>query len=268
MRRLVSVRIPGGASAHQEQARLPRGAGEPPDWRITCFFVDKAHRRQGVAPRALEGALRADRRPRRRNGGELPRVRRGPGRRRGIPAHRDRCDVRATRVRANPADREEPLGGDEGRARSTPPARLTRRRSPRASCMIACRMTDRHVSITWLGCASVEIRSANRRIAIDPYLHPDDRPASVICITHADYDHCHEPTLRRLVAGPAFELMLAAPACTAMTRLDVPCNPDPSDLSFVPAGQARRRSTPGSPGSRSLGIAARPRSTSTAGASR
>ena len=95
-------------------------------------------------------------------------------------------------------------------------------------------MTDRHVSITWLGCASVEIRSANRRIAIDPYLHPDDRPASVICITHADYDHCHEPTLRRLVAGPAFELMLAAPACTAMTRLDVPCNPDPSDLSFVP----------------------------------
>lgn len=29
-----------------------------PDWRITCFFVDKAHRRDGVAGTALAGALR------------------------------------------------------------------------------------------------------------------------------------------------------------------------------------------------------------------
>lgn len=28
-----------------------------PDWRITCIFVDKKHRGQGVARRALEGAL-------------------------------------------------------------------------------------------------------------------------------------------------------------------------------------------------------------------
>jgi GNAT superfamily N-acetyltransferase len=34
--------------------------GEPvePDWRITCFFVDKEHRKQGVAAVALHGALR------------------------------------------------------------------------------------------------------------------------------------------------------------------------------------------------------------------
>lgn len=30
---------------------------EFPDWRITCFFVDKAYRRTGVAAAALEGAL-------------------------------------------------------------------------------------------------------------------------------------------------------------------------------------------------------------------
>jgi GNAT superfamily N-acetyltransferase len=30
---------------------------DPPDWRITCFFVDKAYRGRGVAARALEGAL-------------------------------------------------------------------------------------------------------------------------------------------------------------------------------------------------------------------
>jgi GNAT superfamily N-acetyltransferase len=28
-----------------------------PDWRIACFFVDKAHRGQGVASAALTGAL-------------------------------------------------------------------------------------------------------------------------------------------------------------------------------------------------------------------
>jgi GNAT superfamily N-acetyltransferase len=33
------------------------GAAEPPDWRITCFFVDSDHRRQGVSSAALGGAL-------------------------------------------------------------------------------------------------------------------------------------------------------------------------------------------------------------------
>ena len=32
---------------------------EPPDWRITCFFIDRRYRRQGVAAVALEGALAA-----------------------------------------------------------------------------------------------------------------------------------------------------------------------------------------------------------------
>jgi ribosomal protein S18 acetylase RimI-like enzyme len=34
------------------------GASEPPDWRITCFFVAGTHRRKGVASAALDGALR------------------------------------------------------------------------------------------------------------------------------------------------------------------------------------------------------------------
>jgi ribosomal protein S18 acetylase RimI-like enzyme len=33
------------------------GAGDPPRWRITCFFVDRRHRREGVAAAALAGAL-------------------------------------------------------------------------------------------------------------------------------------------------------------------------------------------------------------------
>jgi len=39
-----------------------RGYGDmdvsPPDWRTTCFFVDRDHRREGVAKAALTGALR------------------------------------------------------------------------------------------------------------------------------------------------------------------------------------------------------------------
>ena len=33
------------------------GLTDLPDWRITCFFVGKGHRRQGVADAALGGAL-------------------------------------------------------------------------------------------------------------------------------------------------------------------------------------------------------------------
>ncbi|HZJ10265.1 MAG TPA: hypothetical protein VFD39_11260, partial [Trueperaceae bacterium] len=35
------------------------GLTELPDWRITCFFVDKRYRRRGVTEFALKGALRA-----------------------------------------------------------------------------------------------------------------------------------------------------------------------------------------------------------------
>lgn len=34
-----------------------KDAPPPPDWRITCFYVDKKHRGQGVARIGLEGAL-------------------------------------------------------------------------------------------------------------------------------------------------------------------------------------------------------------------
>ena len=33
------------------------GADAPPDWRITCFFTGKGHRKQGVSAAALKGAL-------------------------------------------------------------------------------------------------------------------------------------------------------------------------------------------------------------------
>jgi GNAT superfamily N-acetyltransferase len=33
------------------------GAGAPPEWRITCFFVDSKYRHKGVAAAALKGAL-------------------------------------------------------------------------------------------------------------------------------------------------------------------------------------------------------------------
>lgn len=39
---------------YQQETSVP-----PPDWRITCFFTDKAHRGRGVSSAALAGALAA-----------------------------------------------------------------------------------------------------------------------------------------------------------------------------------------------------------------
>jgi ribosomal protein S18 acetylase RimI-like enzyme len=40
---------------HQRAYRV--GEHEPPDWRITCFFVGRTHRHKGVADAALAGAV-------------------------------------------------------------------------------------------------------------------------------------------------------------------------------------------------------------------
>ena len=43
--------------AIKHRREYEKDAPPPPDWRITCFFVDKAHRRRGIARVGLEGAL-------------------------------------------------------------------------------------------------------------------------------------------------------------------------------------------------------------------
>ena len=45
------VELPARTSAYAKMGL------ELPDWRTTCFFVDRDHRREGVAKAALEGAL-------------------------------------------------------------------------------------------------------------------------------------------------------------------------------------------------------------------
>jgi len=42
----------------KRQRAYDQSPGELPDWRISCFFVDKGYRQQGVASAALDGALR------------------------------------------------------------------------------------------------------------------------------------------------------------------------------------------------------------------
>ncbi len=46
------VELPGRMSGYSKLDLAP------PDWRITCFFVDRDHRKEGVAKAALTGALR------------------------------------------------------------------------------------------------------------------------------------------------------------------------------------------------------------------
>ena len=46
----------------KHQRAYAEGLRTLPDWRITCFFVDRSYRGKGVAAAALEGALREIRR--------------------------------------------------------------------------------------------------------------------------------------------------------------------------------------------------------------
>jgi len=92
---------------------------EPPraDWRITCIFVDKRHRGQGVARAALETALAEIAAA---GGGLVEAIsevtigRDGPG---SLPFQRDCRAVRAVRVRAMAPGRQTPVDRQSTRRR-------------------------------------------------------------------------------------------------------------------------------------------------------
>ena len=88
-------------------------------------------------------------------------------------------------------------------------------------------------TITWFGCAGVEIEASGRRLLVDPYMFPTEPRAHYICISHNDYDHCHEETLQGLTHGPVFERLVLPKACTIKSRLDSPLHGQSTDLSFV-----------------------------------
>jgi len=48
---------PAELSSIKHRREYEKDAPPLPDWRITCFYVDKKHRGQGVARAALEGAI-------------------------------------------------------------------------------------------------------------------------------------------------------------------------------------------------------------------
>ena len=53
----MPVRQPGELPGIKHKRAYDKAVPPPPGWRITCFFVDKNHRGQGIARVALEGAL-------------------------------------------------------------------------------------------------------------------------------------------------------------------------------------------------------------------
>jgi L-ascorbate metabolism protein UlaG (beta-lactamase superfamily) len=94
-------------------------------------------------------------------------------------------------------------------------------------------VTDALATMTWWGCAGVELAIGSRRLLFDPYIYPDEPRARVICITHNDYDHCHEPTLRRLTQGGVFERLIVPRTCVVKSKLDSPTHGPSEDLAFV-----------------------------------
>ena len=93
-------------------------------------------------------------------------------------------------------------------------------------------------SITWWGVASVELALGGQRLAIDPYLHPDEPRIDVVCITHNDGDHCHEPTLARL-EGPRLQTVVVPPSCLHTSTLDSPIHSTSDDLRLLDPHKVR-----------------------------
>ena len=54
---MVPVRKPGRAEAIKHRKQYKAELDSLPDYRLTCFFVDKRYRRRGVSALALQGAL-------------------------------------------------------------------------------------------------------------------------------------------------------------------------------------------------------------------
>jgi L-ascorbate metabolism protein UlaG (beta-lactamase superfamily) len=88
-------------------------------------------------------------------------------------------------------------------------------------------------TITWWGASGVELSFGGRRLLIDPYWLPESVSAQYVCVTREGFDHCHEPTLERLSADPAFERMLAPRTATMRSKLDQPVPADARDLEYV-----------------------------------
>src|ERR1700742_698629 len=89
------------------------------------------------------------------------------------------------------------------------------------------------ISLTWWGNACVDLTIRDTRIIIDPYLRPDDDAIDYVLITHEHYDHCHEPTLKRLLAGDRFRHIFVPPSALQMSRIDSPIERNPEDLRWV-----------------------------------
>lgn len=93
-------------------------------------------------------------------------------------------------------------------------------------------------SITWWGCAGIELSVGDDTLLFDPYLQPVEPRAQHIVISHEHYDHCHAPTLRRLTTpGGAFQFLLASKACFHAPELVTPAGDEPHGLEFIAADQ-------------------------------
>ena len=56
------------------------------------------------------------------------------------------------------------------------------------------------IGISWLGHDGFLFQKGPLRVYVDPFKISEaaTRPASVVCLTHEHFDHCHPETLRKL----------------------------------------------------------------------
>lgn len=72
---------------------------------------------------------------------------------------------------------------------------------------------ETNINITWMGNATVGIKSGSRGIVIDPYVHPKTEGYQYVFCTHEHYDHAYPETVKYLVETNSFKKLIIPRSC-------------------------------------------------------
>ncbi len=78
------------------------------------------------------------------------------------------------------------------------------------------------VKMTWWGAGCVQLDLGSRRLAVDPYMHPQGVDVDYVCITHDHYDHLYPETLRALFERGSLQRVMLPRSASEYPRIDSP----------------------------------------------
>jgi L-ascorbate metabolism protein UlaG (beta-lactamase superfamily) len=92
-----------------------------------------------------------------------------------------------------------------------------------------------NAKLTWWGAGCMQFDLGDRRLVVDPYMHPRDTDVDYVCITHDHYDHLYPETLEALTGRDAFKRLMVPRSAAEYPQIDSPIwEKGAGGLGFVP----------------------------------